>query len=174
MLSVVTTSCPSTISKDTPISSACLAAASNLEIPRTDGIITLDKLARDSLAQKPFEEIRQFEGKLSNLATRQWYENQIGQIHKGIDDLPLEEKARTAFELRNELRTQARTLMKDTKARKDLDKTRPMPKFEELIDSKMKRKGITYTEALEDIYITAVKPNPKVSEDVRRNEGKDV
>lgn len=59
--------------------------------------------------------------------------------------------------MRNMFRTQARDLMADQEKRKELDITDPNHTFEELIDSKMKRKNMTREEAVVDILSTATK-----------------
>ncbi len=98
------------------------------------------------------------------MTVRQWYIWHDEHIHEKIpEDLPLEEKARRAFELRNEYRTQARELMEDKAACEELDAKHPNHSFEEMLNHKMKDKGMTYKQALEDIYKTAVKSNSKIN-----------
>ena len=75
----------------------------------------------------------------------------------------MEEKARKAFELRNEYRTQARDLMQNQKLRQKLDLEHPNPTWEEKIAEKMSKKNMTREEAIADIYETAVKSNPEVN-----------
>ncbi len=51
---------------------------------------------------------------LSNVATRNWYRGQLAQIPGRLDkSLPLRERALQAFQLRNDLKAQARGLMAD-------------------------------------------------------------
>lgn len=101
---------------------------------------------------------------MDNVAVRHWYIYHDEQIHKQIDpNLPLEERARQAFELRNTYRTQARELMADTEARAELERKYPNKSFEDLIQDKMKRKDMTREQALEDIYQTAIKSNEEVN-----------
>jgi hypothetical protein len=76
------------------------------------------------------------------------------------------EKAKKAFETRNMIRTEARNMMADEAARKVLDQERPNKTFEELIKSKMERKGLTREEAIEDIYKTATKTNSDVNKEL--------
>ena len=49
---------------------------------------------------------------------------------------------------------------------KRLDQERPNKTFEELIKSKMERKGMTREEAIEDIYKTATKTNANVNKEL--------
>lgn len=75
----------------------------------------------------------------------------------------IEKQAREAFELRNSFRTITRDMMKDQKTRKELDKSDPNKTFEELLESKMKRKGLTREEAIADILRTATKTRNSVN-----------
>ncbi|MEG1576384.1 MAG: phage minor capsid protein [Clostridium sp.] len=102
--------------------------------------------------------------KLSNKEVRDWYLNEIEKIPENIPmDASSTERAISAFEARNRIRTQARDMMKDETARKDLDQNRPNKTFEELIDSKIKRKGMTREQSIDDIYKTATKTNEDVN-----------
>ena len=95
---------------------------------------------------------------------RKWYVNTTSQIHKMVDsNLPIKEKAYEAFDLRNKIRTGARDIMKDVEKRKRLDIEHSNFTFDELIESKMKRKGLTREEAIQDIYETAPKTNKEVN-----------
>ena len=105
--------------------------------------------------------------KMSNKEVRQWYVENVSKIAEGIDEaLPIEEKARQAFEARNKIRTEARNKMADEKSRALLDAEKPNKTFEELIESKMKRKGMTREEAIEDIYKTATKTNADINKEL--------
>lgn len=105
--------------------------------------------------------------KLDNVAVRAWYLERVSKIIAGIDrNLPIEEQARQAFEARNQLRTEAREMMADESTRAKLDKERPNKTFEELIESKMKRKGMTREEAIRDILETATKTNEDVNKEL--------
>ena len=100
--------------------------------------------------------------KEDNKSVRLWYHEHIHNIPNEIsDDLSMEERARKAFELRNYYRTEARKRMADEDARAELDAIHPNPSFDELIESKMRRKKMTKEEAIQDIYETAVKSNPE-------------
>lgn len=105
--------------------------------------------------------------KADNKAVREWYISSIEKIHDSIDQsLPMEEKARQAFDMRNRIKTEARNMMKDQKLRASLDAGDTKSSFEKLVVSKMERKGMTRTEAIEDVYNTAVKSNKDVNKDL--------
>lgn len=127
-------------------------------------IIKLGKVNEDLLQKKSFEEVSQYSGKLSDRAVRKWYKYHDEQIPNLIDRTKsLEDQARQACELRNLHRTQARDLMRDQEARKKLDQTDPNRTFEELVEDKMKRKGLTREQAYEDILKTATKTRKSVN-----------
>ncbi|MDE7436677.1 MAG: hypothetical protein K2N01_12780 [Lachnospiraceae bacterium] len=75
--------------------------------------------------------------------------------------LPLREQAMQAHELRNTYRTQARELMKDQIARKQLDQNHPNTSFEEMIEHKMKKYGLNEQEAYQDIIRSSTTTNKK-------------
>ena len=105
--------------------------------------------------------------KLGNREVREKYIEAVANIKNNIDSsLPMEERARQAFEARNNIRTQARNMMADEETRKHLDSVRPNKTFEELIQSKMERKGMTREEAIQDIYETATKTNETVNKEL--------
>lgn len=105
--------------------------------------------------------------KLGNTEVRRWYVDRVSKIAEGIDkSLPMEDQARQAFEARNRLRTEARNMMADEETRKMLDFLRPNKTFEELVESKMKRKGLTREEAIQDVYDTATKTNADVNKEL--------
>lgn len=105
--------------------------------------------------------------KLSNIDVRKKYIEEVSKIKDTIDNnLPIEQQARQAFEARNRIRTEARSLMADEATRTQLEKERPNKTFEELISSKMKRKGMTREEAIRDIYNTATKTNANVNREL--------
>lgn len=88
------------------------------------------------------------------------YHNQADSL------LPMAEKAKKAFEARNSIRTEARNMMADEATRTKLDQERPNMSFEELVKSKMQRKGMTREEAIADIYKTATKTNANVNKEL--------
>ena len=111
-----------------------------------------------------FETLQKNGVKMSNTAARKWYVIHDKNIHNEVDKtLPLEERARQAFELRNKYRTQSRELMADKAARVKLDKDNPNWKWEDLIEYKMQSKSFTREQAIEDIYRTAMKSNKDVN-----------
>jgi SPP1 gp7 family putative phage head morphogenesis protein len=104
--------------------------------------------------------------KLDNKNVREWYVNSVSMIKENIPtSLPLEDKAKQAFESRNRIRITAREMMDDEARRLKLYKDKKNKSFEELIKSKMKRKGLTYEEALQDIFDTATKTNADVNKE---------
>lgn len=117
---------------------------------------------------KPLEKIgKSSKIKLSNIDVRKKYIEEVSKIKGTIDNnLPIEQQARQAFEARNRIRTEARSLMADEATRVQLEKERPNKTFEELISSKMKRKGMTRDEAIRDIYDTATKTNANVNREL--------
>jgi hypothetical protein len=105
--------------------------------------------------------------KMGNVEVRQWYKDSISKIPDSIDKtLPIADQAQQAFEARNRIRTEARKMMADEATRKKLDKEKPNKTFEELIESKMKRKGMTREEAIQDILETATKSNVDVDKEL--------
>lgn len=105
--------------------------------------------------------------KLNNKDVRKYYIENVSRIKDDIDkSLPLEEQAKIAFERRNSVRTEARKMMADKETRKRLDEERPNKTFEELVDSKMKRKGLTREEAIADVYETSTKTNKNVNKEL--------
>ena len=55
--------------------------------------------------------------------------------------------------------------MTDTETAEMLEKKHPAPTFDELVESKMKRKGMTREEAIKDILKTASKTNEDVNKE---------
>lgn len=101
-----------------------------------------------------------------NQHIREWYYANVSDIPNQINpNLPLDEQAKQAFELRNKYKHQARAAMTDTKTAEMLEKKRPAPTFDELVESKMKRKGMTREEAIKDILKTASKTNEDVNKE---------
>lgn len=101
---------------------------------------------------------------LSNKQARKWYLEHDARIPLLIDQkASVEEQARQAFELRNLYREITRDLMKDQKAREELDKKHPNWTFEGLIAYKMENKKFSREEAIADILETATKTNAAVN-----------
>lgn len=119
---------------------------------------------QEKLNSMDFSEMQDLVQTLGDKETRLWYKAHDEKIPSIIDSsLSLEEQARKACELRNTYRTQARELMSNQQARMELDIEAPNKSFDELVESKMKRKGLTREQAIRDIYDTATKTNKKVN-----------
>ena len=104
--------------------------------------------------------------KTDNRSVREWYVEAVSTIPYQIDHrLPLEEQAKQALMLRNSYKRQARAAMSDEKTAECLNDRRPEPVFEALVQSKMKRKGLSREEALHDIIKTSSKTNEKVNKE---------
>ena len=118
--------------------------------------IEMDEATEKVISERSFAELQPLQGKMSNRAARRWYIAQDEKIPSLIDtDLSIEEQAMLACELRNQNRTWARDLMFDQEARKMLDLTDPNKSFEELVERKMIKYGMSRDEAIKDIYRTA-------------------
>lgn len=102
--------------------------------------------------------------KVNSQEVRKWYDSTASKIKDDIDDYPMQNKAEIAFSRRNAIKQKARDLMSDTKKRRELDVERPIPSFEDLLEKKMRIKGMSREEASEDIYKTATKTNVEVNE----------
>lgn len=102
--------------------------------------------------------------KADNQSVREWYVANVRDIPKCIDKTkPIEAQAKEAFEMRNAIKREARAMMLDEETLRILEKQRPIPDFESLIQSKMKRKNMTRQEAVIDILETAAKTNSEVN-----------
>ena len=131
---------------------------------KIDSRLSPNESQSDILKKKTFEELQTYIGKLDNKTVREWYIYQSEWIHSQIStELPIEERARQAFELRNQYRRQARDLMADQELRERLDREKPMREWESIVADKMRRKGMSRQEAVEDIYRTAIKSNEGVN-----------
>lgn len=105
--------------------------------------------------------------KMSNVDVRKWYLDRVSKIENQIDKtLPIEDQARKAFEKRNIIRSEARNMMADDETRKKLEIEHPNKTFEELVESKMKRKGLSREEAVKDVLYTATKTNNDVNKEL--------
>lgn len=101
-----------------------------------------------------------------NLHVREWYYANVSDIPNQVDkSLPLGQQALQAYELRNKYKHEARAAMSDKETVELLERLRPAPQFEELVQSKMKRKGMTREQAVEDILKTASKTNSDVNKE---------
>ena len=131
---------------------------------KIDSRLSPDGAESDIIKKKKFAELQAFVGKLDNKTVREWYVYHSAQIHLQISrELPIEEQARQAFELRNQYRRQARDLMADQELRQKLDQEKPMKEWESLVATKMRKKNMSREEAIEDIYKTSIKSNEGVN-----------
>lgn len=127
--------------------------------------IVLSEDMEEIIARKPFSDIRFLQGKLSDRAVRKWYLAQDAIILCNIDiNQEIESQAREACTMRNQNRTWARDLMRDQNKRRELDISDPNKSFEDLLDDKMKRKGLTRDKAIKDILGTATKTRKSVNQ----------
>lgn len=148
------------LGKDAPKS---LKDFQELKYNNGEGWIKLKEKFEPSFIKKDFKDIPSFHKNCSDLLTRKWYRAHDENIPNLIDKTKsIEEQARQAHALRNTYRTQARDLMRDQEKRRELDKDRPNLTFEEQIDKKIRNKGISRENAINDILKTATKTNKTV------------
>ncbi|WP_300925552.1 minor capsid protein [uncultured Allobaculum sp.] len=116
---------------------------------------------QERLNQMEFSEMGGLIGKLGNKETRLWYKARTKAITEQITGVePLEAKARKAFELRKEIRQNARALMKDGKARDELPDRNDS--FEDLLAKKLrKHPDWSRDDALRDIVRSSQASNPE-------------
>ena len=133
---------------------------------KIDSRLSPNESQSDILKKKTFEELQAYVGALDNKTVREWYIYQSEWIHSQIStELPIEERARQAFELRNQYRRQARDLMADQELRRKLDREDPVWTWEALIAHKMQnRPGISREDAVRSIYESAVRSRRSVNE----------
>lgn len=114
------------------------------------------------LNKMEFSDMENLKAKLGNKEVRLWYKAHDEKIPDLIDkSLPLRDQAKQAFELRNQYRTQARELMSDQVARRELDAKHRNLTFEEILEHKRKKYGLTENEAYEDIIRSSATTNKK-------------
>ena len=131
---------------------------------KVDSRLSSEIPSSDIIKKKDFADLQAYIGKLDNKTVREWYVHHDNLIHTLISkELPMEEKARRAFELRNQYRRQARDLMADQTLRRQLDREKPMKEWEVLISEKMEKKNMSRNEAIEDTYKTSIKSNEGVN-----------
>lgn len=142
-----------------------LAEFQSIKYNDSDGWAYLKANKQNRLNQKSFEELGNLKGRLGNKEVRSWYKAHDENIPNIINrDVPLIEQAKQAHSFRNTYRTQARELMKDQKARKELDRTSPNKSFEELVEHKKLKYGLSEQEAYEDIIRSSATTNKKYDE----------
>jgi hypothetical protein len=139
------------------------AGSQNLQNTPVSGIITLDQRGREAFARMDYDDVKDM--RVSNLAARQWYDNHVVSIPNQIDrSLPLEQQARQAHGLRNDYRTQARNIMSDTQTRDQLNRDFPHRTFDDLFQRNTTTRGMTASEAYEDIIRSAATPDKATNE----------
>lgn len=141
--------------------------AKKIEKPAAENI--LEKSAVDGIISAKDNELSKYIGKeiieTDNKSIRKWYYANVHDIPNQIDrSQPLAKQAEQAYNLRIKYKRQARDAMSDKETLECLEEKRPVKTFQELKKDKMKRKGMTEEEALEDIIKTASKTNEKVDE----------
>ena len=131
---------------------------------------TVEKSGKSGIIESDKIDLSKYIGKdiveTDNQHIREWYYANVSDIPNQIDkSLPFIDQVKQAFNLRNNYKHKARIAMSDVETASELERLRPAPIFEELIENKMKRKNLTYQEALEDILQTASKTNPDVNKE---------
>lgn len=113
----------------------------------------LDKLSEDQL--------KALYGMLGNKETRIWYKHKDATIPETVRamDISLRQQAEKACDMRNHYRTVARDLMKDQKARKELDEKFPNLTFEQLLQKKKEKYGLEGDAAYESIIDSSATTN---------------
>lgn len=130
-----------------------------VEKTNESGIIKVDKKSLSKYIGKDITE-------KDDQHVREWYYANVNDIPNQIDkSQSFEKQVKQAFELRNKYKHEARVAMSNKEKAEELERLRPAPKFDDLLKDKMKRKGLTKEEALQDILITASKTNSDVNKD---------
>lgn len=105
-----------------------------------------------------------------NLSIRKQYDDLCRNIPNIIDkNAPIAEQAKEAYLLRNEYKVKARYSQfygDDREGAKSLFTNRPLLSFDETVNNKMQRKGMTREEAFADIIGTAATTNEEVNKQV--------
>ena len=101
-----------------------------------------------------------------NQHVREWYVANVSHIPYMIDKSgTIEMQAREAYSLRNKFKHEARVAMSDRFAAIILERNKVAKSFDELIASKMERKGLSREEAIADILATASTTNIDVNKE---------
>lgn len=131
------------------------------------GIIDIEKIIH-----KDYSEIEHLRCMLSDKEARMWYKAHDEKIPVLIDhSKSLKEQAMQAFELRNQYRTQTRELMKNQKVRAELDAKHPNPTFEQILEHKKRKYGLSDEEAYKDIIRSSKTTNKKYDKIAGTEEG---
>lgn len=134
----------------------------NMKYNNTEKWNNLKSKKQEALNKMDFDDMGNLIEKLGNKEVRQWYKAHDEKILDLVDKtIPLEQQARQAFEMRNQYRIQARELMKDQVSRKKLDIKHKNRTFEELLEHKRKKYGLTESEAYKDIIRSSTTTNKK-------------
>jgi RHS repeat-associated protein len=103
-------------------------------------------------------------GTLSNLEAREWYLAREAEIPSALNTkLPLEEQAKQAVSLRNEIRAKARDLMADREEAARLDAEEPNMTWEQVV-KKYKDQGYTGNKLYNKIIESSQKSRSSVNE----------
>ncbi|MCE5322132.1 phage minor capsid protein [bacterium] len=125
--------------------------------PKATGLVNESKSGIMPLTVDPA-----YYGKLSSREVRDWYVSSLKSVVPKIDPaLPIKDRARTAFDARNEIRAEARKLMSNPHDLEEILSTHHDLTWEEMIDHK-RRKGLTGDDIYKDIFKTATKTNSGV------------
>jgi hypothetical protein len=105
-------------------------------VPRTSGS-TFGRFSRSNVNK----EVPAFEqavgGVNNNVAVRKWYITEAGKIPSQVTaELPLQDQAFQTWVLRSNIKMKARAMMTDRAAAEALDRTDPIPSFEDIIRAK--------------------------------------
>ena len=102
-------------------------------------------------------------GKLSDPIVRRWYNVQDKKIYDLIDKTKsLKDQAKQAHTLRNQLKFQARELMKNQEERKMLDEQYPLQDFDYYFN-KYKKDNVS-DDVYKKIIDSSMRPNKKVNQ----------
>lgn len=138
---------------------------------RKNDIIRLNKEGEEFIKKLDFSQMDGFIEKLSDRATRKWYKYHDELIPSLIDgSKTLEEQARQACNLRIQYRTQARCLMRNKDARREIEGKYPSKSFEELLEHKKLKYGLTDEDAYRDILRSSQTSNKSFDKKAGVNE----
>jgi len=144
---------------DRSLSAKATAAQKRVAKRSDSGIIKVDKA---SLSKYIGQDIKDTDSQ----HVREWYYANVTDIPNQVDKTkPFEEQVKQAFGLRNKYKHEARVAMSDVEKAAELEALYPAPNFDKLLEDKMRRKNLTYDEALRDILKTASKTNPNVNKE---------
>jgi SPP1 gp7 family putative phage head morphogenesis protein len=134
----------------------------NLKYNNSEEYELLKNKIHAEFVKKDFNELPSFHKNCSDLKTRKWYKWHDENIPNLLDKAQsIEIQARRAHELRNIYRAQARDLMKNQEARRELDIKHPNISFDELMQHKKLKYGLTDDEAYRDIVRSSQTTNKK-------------